>query len=131
VKEGVRIVLGAAWIFGGGLAYAHHSFSAAYVPDTPATRVTIKGEIVQVQFRNPHSFVHVMAPDENGKMQRWAAEWATGSQLARQGVTAETLRIGDVVVVSGPPARNANDHRLVLRSIERPLDGWAWRGEFK
>ena len=130
MKARVIIILGAAWISSGMFAYAHHSFSATYVPDDPATRLTIKGEIVQLQFRNPHSFVHVMAPDENGKMQRWSAEWAEGGRLAREGVTRETLKVGDVVVVAGPRARKAGDHRLLLRKIERPLDGWVWSGEF-
>ncbi len=126
MKTRLLAVVGAAWISGGVLAYAHHSFSATY---DVATRETIKGEIVQLQFRSPHSFVQVMAPDSNGKMQRWAIEWTGGQQLVRQGVTPETLKVGDVVVVSGPRARNG-DFRLLLRRIERPLDGWSWSGEF-
>ena len=50
--------------------YAHHSFTATY--DENKT-VKIEGELVQFMFRNPHAFVHVMAPDENGVMQRWAS----------------------------------------------------------
>jgi hypothetical protein len=40
-------------------AYSHHSFTATY--DESKT-VEIKGELVQFMFRNPHAFVHVMAP---------------------------------------------------------------------
>ena len=26
-------------------------------------------------FRNPHSFVHIEAPGDDGQMHRWAVEW--------------------------------------------------------
>ena len=55
----------------GGQARAHHSFAATYFEDKTQT---IEGELVQFLFRNPHSFVHVEAPDEHGVMQRWAVD---------------------------------------------------------
>jgi len=62
----------------GGRMSAHHSFAATYFEDKTQT---IEGELVQFLFRNPHSFVHVTAPDEKGIMQRWAVEWGAGGQL--------------------------------------------------
>ncbi len=38
-----------------------------------------------------------------GQEQRWAVEWGGAGQLAGQGVTRETLKPGDVVVISGNP----------------------------
>lgn len=107
--------------------YAHHSFAATYFEDKTQK---IEGELVQFLYRNPHSFVHVMAPDEQGQMQRWAVEWGGGGQLARQGVRRETLKPGDRVVITGNPGRNPDDHRLRMRTIERPSDGWKWGGTF-
>ncbi|HET7132443.1 MAG TPA: DUF6152 family protein, partial [Gammaproteobacteria bacterium] len=52
--------------------YAHHSFTATYDENK---MVTIEGELVQFMFRNPHAWVHVMAPDADGNMQRWGVEW--------------------------------------------------------
>lgn len=127
MKAKLPVVLVAAYM-SGGVASAHHSFAAAYLED--AQPVKIEGELVQLLFRSPHSFVHVMAPDEKGQMQRWAVEWAQGGQLERQGVTRDVLKPGDRVIVTGSPARDAQDHRLRLRKIERPLDGWTWNGNF-
>ena len=76
-------------------AYAHHSFSATY--DNRAT-IEIEGTLVQFLFRNPHSWVHVMAPDEHGEMQRWGVEWGGTAALGSQGVRRDTLRPGDKVV---------------------------------
>jgi len=56
---------------------AHHSFPATYVVDQ---RITIEGTVVQFLFRNPHSFVHVIAPDKSGVMQ--TGQW-NGVRVAR------------------------------------------------
>jgi len=120
-----RLLLGvfAATLLSSGVAYAHHSFQATY--DTEKT-ITIKGTLVSFDFRNPHSFVHVMAPDSDGQMQRWGIEWATASVLSRQGVTRTTFKPGDVVVITGSPGRDPGDHRIRMLSIHRPSDGFGW-----
>ena len=107
---------------------AHHSFSATYVEDKTQT---IEGNLVQFTFRNPHSYVTVEAPDGEGATVRWAVEWASGQQLNNQGITRETLKVSDHVVVTGSPGRNATDHRMRMRSITRPKDGWKWSGNFQ
>jgi len=104
-------------------AYAHHSFTATY---EEGKTIKIEGKIVQFQFRNPHSFVHVMAPDEKGVMQRWGVEWGGIGQLGQQGVTRETLKVGDFVIITGPPGRNPADHRILMRTLLRPSDGYGW-----
>ncbi|HTT06470.1 MAG TPA: DUF6152 family protein [Steroidobacteraceae bacterium] len=109
------------------VALAHHSFPATYEVDK---MVTIQGTVVEFLFRNPHSFVHVMAPDSNGKMVTWAVEWGAGSTLESASITHDTLKPGDKVVVTGNPSRDASSHRLRMRAIVRPADGWTWNGSF-
>jgi hypothetical protein len=104
-------------------AYAHHSFTATYYEDKT---IKIEGKIVEFLFRNPHSFVHVMAPDENGVMQRWNIEWGGAGQLGQQAVNRETIKPGDYVIITGSPGRNAADHRVRMRSLRRPSDGFGW-----
>jgi hypothetical protein len=116
-------VLAVAAGLAGVSAYAHHSFTATY--DESAT-VRIEGQLVQFLFRNPHSWVHVMAPDDDGNMQRWGVEWGGLGVLAGQGVTRESLRPGDHVIITGNPGRNPEDHRVRMRSLLRPADGFGW-----
>jgi hypothetical protein len=107
----------------GTVAQAHHSFTATYFEDRT---ITIDGKLLQFLFRNPHSFVHVEAPDEKGEMHRWAVEWGGAGQLANQGVTNQTLRVGDVVSITGNPGRDPNDHRLRMQYLRRNSDGFDW-----
>jgi hypothetical protein len=123
----LALVITAGAIVSGGRALAHHSFAATYFEDKTQK---IEGNLVQFLYRNPHSFVHIEAPDEKGVMQRYAVEWGAGGQLGRQGVTRETLKPGDHVVVVGNPGRNPDDHRLRMVNITRPSDGWKWGGTF-
>ena len=120
------ISLLAGVLVSGATAYAHHSFAATYVTEK---EVKIEGDLITFMFRNPHSFVHVMAPDDKGQMQRWAIEWAAAGQL--NGIARDTLKVGDHVIVTGNPGRTAADHRLRMRSILRPKDGFKWSGDFQ
>ena len=104
-------------------ALAHHSFAATYVEDQS---VTIEGQLVQFLLRNPHSFVHVMVKEKDGTMNRYVVEWGSPTQLGGQGVTRDTLKPGDYVVISGNPGRDPADHRVRLLQFRRPKDGWSW-----
>ncbi len=103
--------------------YAHHSFATAYFEDQS---VTLEGELVQFLFRNPHSFVHVLVKEKNGSTVRYAVEWGGAGQLGSQGVGKDTLRVGDVVIITGSPGRNPEDHRVRLVTLRRPKDGFVW-----
>ena len=107
----------------GGSAYAHHSFAATYFEDQT---IQIEGRLLQFQFRNPHSFVQISAPDADGNMQRWAVEWGGAGQLGSQGITSGTLRPGDEVIVVGNPGRKDGDFRVRMRSLWRTSDGFGW-----
>src|SRR5262245_46996150 len=86
--------------------FAHHSFTATY--DTAKT-VTIEGKVTQFLLRNPHSFVHVLVVDKDGKEQNWNVEWAAAGQLGGAGVSRDSLKVGDPVVITGNPARDPAD----------------------
>jgi hypothetical protein len=104
---------------------AHHSFAATYFTDKT---VTIEGKLLQLLFRNPHSFIHVEAPDQTGVIRRWGVEWGAINSLQGQGVTRETFRVGDHVIITGNPSRDSNDYRIRMITITRPSDGLTWGG---
>ena len=119
----VLLIAAAALMVPGIQLYAHHSFAATYFEDK---QQTIEGDLVQFLFRNPHSFVHSEAKDEKGQVVRWAVEWGGGGQLGRNGITSETLKAGDHVVIVGNPRRDPSDHRLRMVRLKRTSDNFCW-----
>src|ERR1044072_8302951 len=104
-------------------AYAHHSFAATY---REKDSVTIEGELVQLDFRNPHSFVHVDVKEKDGTRVRYAVEWGGVGQLGQQGVTRDPPKAGHPLLISGAPGRNAADPRVRMVTLKRPSDGFTW-----
>ena len=102
-------------------AYAHHSFGATY--DT-SKQMKLEGKLVQFVYRNPHSFVHVEAPDAEGNVQRWAVEWGGTAQLAGAGVKRDSLKIGEKVTIVGRPSRVPGEYRMLMVSLT--ADGLNW-----
>jgi hypothetical protein len=118
----VALVLAVLFVFG-TTAYAHHSLGATY---DQTKEITIEGKLVRFLYRNPHAFVHVEAPDTDGQIQRWAVEWGGAVQLAGQGVTRDTFKVGDEVIITGNPSRTATDYRVKMNSLYRTADGFGW-----
>jgi len=102
---------------------AHHSFGGTYNVDK---QITIKGKMVQVTLRSPHSFFHVEVEDANGTVQRWAIEGAGATQFAQQGINKDAFKIGDPVEVVANPSRSPNSTRARLIKITRTTDGKSW-----
>ena len=105
------------------LVSGHHSFAAHYFEEQS---VTVQGTLVEFDYSAPHAWVHLTAADERSGSQRYSAEWSNPNRLSRDGITKETLKPGDVVIVRGAPGRNAGENRIHLKRIERPADGWKW-----
>ena len=68
---------------------AHHSFGGTYDVDK---QITIKGKVVQVTLRSPHSFLYVEVADANGEAQRWVIEGAGAAQFSQQASTRTSSR---------------------------------------
>ncbi|MBI2186147.1 MAG: hypothetical protein HYU37_03355 [Acidobacteria bacterium] len=112
-------------IVGRGVISAHHSVAATYLV---GKTVRIEGTLKEFLWRNPHSFMRVEAPDDKGQMFIWVIEGAAPQVLTEAGLSQSTLRPGDRVIVTGMPGRIAEDHRMLLHTIERPSDGFKWVG---
>jgi hypothetical protein len=110
------------WGFLRGAA-AHHSFAVYYIEtDT----IEVEGNIVEFQYQNPHSGIHIVGQEAFGRPKAYAAEWANPSRLERDGITRNTLHVGDSVRIWASPSRDPNDNRIRLKRIERRSDGWHW-----
>jgi hypothetical protein len=84
-------------------ALAHHSAASAY--DT-AKKITLKGTVTKVEWKNPHVFYYLDVA-EGTEVMNWSIEASTPNQLYRNGWRKDDLKIGDTVTVTNSsPARN-------------------------
>ena len=85
-------------------AFAHHSFAPHFDSSKP---VSISGTLTMYEARNPHSYVHIQAVDENGKTQEYVCESHGVTQLTRNGITPQILKVGSRIRVSGSLSRHS------------------------
>ena len=103
----------------GTAVLAHHSYGL-YDREHPTS---IEGTLQELMVANPHGMLTVRT--DNGTV--FVAEWGSVNAVERTGYRPGMLSVGDRVVITGAPARDASDHRLALVSdIRRPRDGWQW-----
>jgi DNA/RNA endonuclease YhcR with UshA esterase domain len=96
-----------ASVMGGAVSLvAHHSAASAYDTDK---KITLKGTVTQVEWKNPHVFYYINVADESGATTNWAIEGSTPNQLYRSGWRKDDLKVGDAITVTGSsPARNGS-----------------------
>ena len=117
------MLLSAVAIAAGGVAaHGHHSIASVY---DSSRRVTLEGVIAQFQLVNPHPFLLVEVRDGAGRLQEWRLEMDNRGELAAIGVTANTFKPGDRVVVAGSQSRTQPQSLYVLR-LDRPADGFLY-----
>jgi hypothetical protein len=96
------IVAGIA--LGVGEARAHHSFAPHFDSSKP---VSISGTVTEFEGRNPHSYLHIAAVDENGRTQQYVCESHGVTQLTRNGITPQLLKAGTKIRVTGSLSRHS------------------------
>jgi hypothetical protein len=118
-KRSVALV--AAAVFAVVPASAHHSFAATYFEEQ---NITVEGKVSAFLYRNPHSYGEMESTDSRGATTKWIAEWFGSGRLSRVGVEPDTFKPGDQVIITGAPGRDEKEHRLHLKTILRPSDGF-------
>ncbi len=95
---------GLGCLLAAGSARAHHAFAAEFDRNLP---ITITGAVTKVEWMNPHARFYVDAKDEaTGETVNWDFELASPNGLMRRGWTRNSMKLGDVVTVTGYRARN-------------------------
>ena len=84
-------------------ASAHHSFAAEFDRAMP---ITVTGTVTRVEWMNPHARFYIDAKDDAGKTVNWDFELASPNGLMRRGWNRNSMKLGDVVTVTGHRAKN-------------------------
>jgi hypothetical protein len=94
--------------------YAHHGRGATFDMNK---RVTLKGTVSKVDWRNPHVVIWMDVKDQAGKVTTWGFENAGVSQLAQEGYNRNTLKIGQEITAVVNPAANGSPTAIVVKVI--------------
>lgn len=126
-------VAAASGLLGLSQVNAHHAFAAEFDANAP---VLLRGKVTQVQFINPHSWVHIEAENDDGTTTHWMVEGGTPNTLLRNGINRNSLAIGTDVIVRGyqskdkvcEPKCKANGRDITLSNGEKVFMGSSGTG---
>ena len=97
-------------------ATAHHSFAPHF---DGSKKVNISGTVKEYEARNPHSYLHVNAVDENGRTREYVCESHGTTQLSRIGITPQIFKPGTKIRVVGSLSRH-DPYMCFFESLELP-----------
>src|ERR1700692_725135 len=90
----------------GAPAWADHSFTAQFDSKKP---VTLKGTVTEVDWINPHAWIHMDVKGDDGKVVNWMVETGSPNILLRRGFTKKSLEAGPAIVVEGYQAKSGEN----------------------
>jgi hypothetical protein len=117
LSAGAVVVAGVALVLSASPAWAHHAFAAEFDANKP---VTFKdATVTKVELINPHSWIHVDVKQPDGTVVNWAIEAGSPNILLRRGITKNTVKQGDKIVIEGYQSKDGS-HRANGRDLTLP-----------
>src|SRR5215813_8583862 len=111
------IIAGSAMLLSQVPLWAHHAFAAEFDEKKP---VNFKdATVTRVQLINPHSWIYVDVKMPDGTVENWAIEAGSPNILLRRGITKDTLKVGQKLVVDGYQSKDGS-HRANGRDLTLP-----------
>ena len=98
-------------------AAAHHSLTAEF--DT-SRMVTVSGVITQMEWKNPHSWLHIDVRTPRGEVEKWQIEFASPNSLMRRGWRRSDLPPKSTITITGYPSRDKTAKVLTATDVKLP-----------
>ncbi len=104
-KEIVTALLAIGAVGFGAAVYGHHNRAAFFLENET---MTIEGVVTEFWFANPHARIYLDVTRENGDVEEWMAEGSSRNVLTRRGWSADTIKLGMELIVTGSPSRDGS-----------------------
>lgn len=99
-------------------AFAHHSVPGQFETSKP---MTLKGVISDIDWVNPHIYIHLDVKDASGAVEKWSLGSAPPAMLRKANLTkAKLMGKGEVVEIVVYPARDGTKYLAWLTKITYP-----------
>src|SRR5437868_139990 len=82
--------------------WAHHAFAAEFDISKP---VKLQGVVTQMEWINPHAWIHLDVKGPDGKITNWMVEGGSPNIMLRRGFTKRSLEAGTEITVEGYQAK--------------------------
>ena len=103
----LRIVLGlAGLLLAAAPVVAHHAFAAEFDIKKP---VKLQGAVTEMEWINPHAWIHVDVKTPDGKLVNWMVEGGSPNVMLRRGFTKNSLLPGTEIIVEGYQAKSGEN----------------------
>jgi hypothetical protein len=104
-KTLTALLAAAVMVLAAQSAGAHHSFAAEFDANSP---IDLTGTVTKVAWANPHTFFYIDVTNAKGDIENWALEMGSPNGLMRRGWTRDSMKIGDLVIVTGSRAKDGS-----------------------
>ena len=85
---------------------AHHSWTQVFSEDKP---VILHGTLTKVEFVNPHGWIWIDVKNPDGTVTSYGVEGGAPNGLIRNGITKNSITIGEELVVRGYGSRDGSN----------------------
>lgn len=98
-------------VFGRAVS-AHHSQAGFATIDKA---MVLKGTVAEFRWRNPHVLLFWDVKDDTGKTVRWAGELSSVNSSIGDGLTKNSFKPGEEIVVTGIPSKAGTPECLIVK----------------
>jgi hypothetical protein len=106
-----QLVVAAVMLLSGGAVAAHHSFAMF----DSVNKTTITGTVTRFEWTNPHVFIEIDVPGQNGANTHWSVELGSPSILLRAGWKFSDVKPGQKVTAIVNPLRDGRPGGMLYR----------------
>jgi hypothetical protein len=82
--------------------------------------ITVSGVITQMEWKNPHSWLHIDVKTPAGQIEKWQIEFASPNSLMRRGWRRSDLPPKSTITITGYPSRDKTAKVMTATDVKLP-----------